>query len=137
MTPQPLESKVDSLEHRMTQLEQQLGPDDREPSQVVPLRTELRAECSSVRAEIAEQGKTLRAEIAEQGQALRGEIAGLGQELRGEIAGQGKSLRGDIEKLGTRIDAQGTQMRVLHEEVISRIALLQEGQPASRRKRKT
>jgi hypothetical protein len=98
MTPQPVESRVDGLENRVTQLEQQLGPDDRDLSQVVPLRTELRAEFSSVRAEIAEQGKALRSEIAEQGNAL------------------------------------GAQMRVLHEDVISRIALLQEGLPAPRGK---
>ena len=53
MTPQPLESRIDSLEHRMTHLEQQIGPDDRDPSQVVPLRTEMRAEFSAVRAHLA------------------------------------------------------------------------------------
>jgi len=104
MTPQPLESRVDSLEHRMTQLEQQIGLDDREPSRVVPLRTEMRAEFS----------------------AVRGDIASLSSKLA--------SLDAKVGSLESKIDQQGIQMRVLHEEVISRIALIKEGAPAPPRK---
>jgi hypothetical protein len=38
--------------------------------------------------------------------------------------------------LGERIDENGRHMRVLHEEVIGRIAIIQEGQSAHRRRRK-
>ncbi|MEX2271805.1 MAG: hypothetical protein WD690_10055 [Vicinamibacterales bacterium] len=91
MASQPLESRVDNLENRVTQLEEQLGPTDPSQPQVLPLRAELRAELSAVRSEIAEQGKALRAEISKQGMSL-----------------------------GAKIDAQGTHMRVLHEEVLAR-----------------
>lgn len=105
MSRETTESRVDSLEIRMTQLEQLPARIDNLASQVVQLRTEMRSEFSTVRGEIAEQGKTLRGEIAEQGKAL-----------------------------SAKIDDQGTQMRVLHEEVIGRIALLQEGWSTPSRK---
>ncbi len=38
--------------------------------------------------------------------------------------------------LGERIDENGRHMRVLHEEVIGRLATIQEGQSAPRRGRK-
>ena len=38
--------------------------------------------------------------------------------------------------LGERIDETGRHMRVLHEEVIGRLAIIQEGQSARRRRRK-
>lgn len=86
MPPQPIESRVESLERRVTTLEQLPASIDDLTSQIVQLRAEMRDEFSAVHSRIAEQGKTLRGEI-------------------GDLA---------------------THMRVLHEEVISRIAQLQE-----------
>ncbi|MDQ3168846.1 MAG: hypothetical protein M3Q55_01765 [Acidobacteriota bacterium] len=83
----------------MTNLEQQLGPADPADVPVLPLRVEMRVGFSSIRTEMAEQGKTL-CEVEKQGEAL-----------------------------GGRIDALSTQMRVLHEDVIGRIALLREDRP--------
>lgn len=54
------------------------------------------------------------------------------QQLRTEMHDEFSAVR---KELGAQISAQGTQMRVLHGEVISRIALLQEGLPTPRRKR--
>ena len=78
MPPQTLESRIENLEHRVTELEQLPGKIDALTSQVSQLRTKMDAEFSAVRAEIAER-------------------------------------------------ATGSEMRALHEDVISRIALLQEG----------
>ena len=90
MPPQTLESRIESLEHRVTELEQLPGKIDALTSQVSQLRTKMDAEFSAVRAEIAER-------------------------------------------------ATGSEMRALHEDVISRIALLQERwapphKPRSRKK---
>ena len=88
MPPQTLEFRVESLERRVTELEQLPGKIDSLASQVLQLRTRMDAEFSAVRSEIRDLG---------------------------------------------------TEMRVLHEDVISRIALLQEGwarprKPRSRKK---
>ena len=93
----------------MTKLERLPEQVDRVESQIVQLRTEIRDEFSAVRAE-------LRGEIRVTADAIK-------QELREEIRG------GDEE---TR-----RLMRVLHEEVISRFALLEEGRPprGSRKRR--
>lgn len=104
METQPIDFRVDSLEDRVTQLEQQLGPDGRDPSRIVPLRTELRAEFS----------------------AVRGHLASLDAKF--------ERVDARFVSLESKIDQQGIQMRVLHEEVISRIALISEGGPATRRK---
>ena len=136
MTPQPVESRVDDLETRVTTIEQQLGPAEPADTQSLPIRVEMRAGFSSIRAEMAEQGATLRAEMADQGAALRAEMAEQGAALRREIAEQGAALRTEMVEQGTalggRIDALSTQMRVLHEDVIGRIALLHEGLPKPR-----
>ena len=112
MPPQTLESRIESLEHRVTRLEELPGRIDDLTLQVSQLRTEMRAEFSAVRAEMREQGvtivTTLRQEIAEQSQRIDTRIADM---------------------------ATGSEMRALHEDVISRIALLQEGWPGPRKPR--
>ncbi|MDQ3168848.1 MAG: hypothetical protein M3Q55_01775 [Acidobacteriota bacterium] len=49
--------------------------------------------------------------------------------LRTEMRVGFSSVRTETAALGGRIDALSTQMRVLHEDVIGRIALLHEGRP--------
>lgn len=105
----------------MTELEQLPARIGDLTSQVSHLRTEMRGEFSAVRGEVAEQLTALRAEMAEQGQ-------GIIVILRGEMAEQGKSLRAEIRDLGN-------QMRVLHEDVIARLAQLQEGWPTPRKRK--
>ena len=82
MSPQPVESRIETLEYRVTTLEELPGRIDDLTLQVSQLRTEMSAEFSAVRAEMA----------------------------------------------------TGSQMRALYEDVISRIALLQEGLTPAKRK---
>jgi hypothetical protein len=127
--PQPIEFRLESLERRVTSLELLPARMDDLVSQILHLRTEMRAEFSAVRSEMGGMGAALGQEIADQGAALRQEVADQGAALRQEIADQGVTLRRDIEGLATH-------MRVLHEEVIARIALLHEAPRARSRRRK-
>ena len=114
MPPQTLESRMESVEHRVTKLEELPGRIDDLTLQVSQLRTEMSAEFSAVRAEIREQGVTIVTTV------------------RQEIAEQGQRTDARISEMAT-----GSQMRALYEDVISRIALLQEGlTPAKRTSRK-
>ncbi len=125
----------------MTALEELPSRIDDLTSQVSQLRTEMRGEFSAVRTEMAEQGatiiSTLRGEMADQGQTiistLRGEMADQGAGIRGEIRELGAGLRAEMAE---RDQARATQTRVLYEDVISRIALLQEGLSAPKRKQR-
>ncbi|MDQ3421111.1 MAG: hypothetical protein M3541_20455, partial [Acidobacteriota bacterium] len=86
---------------------------------------------ATLRAEMADHGaaiiSTLRAEMTDQGATII-------STLRAEMADQGatiiSTLRAEIAERATAVE-----MRVLHEEVISRLALLHEGQaPQPKRK---
>ncbi len=137
MPPQPIEFRLESLERRVTNLELLPARIDDLASQILHLRTEMRAEFSAVRGEVAGQGTTLRQEIAEQGGMLRQEMAEQGGMLRQEMAEQGAALRDEFRSdLRREIDGLATHMRVLHEEVIARIALLGDAAPQARRRRR-
>ncbi|CAN5365890.1 hypothetical protein BH23ACI1_BH23ACI1_14340 [soil metagenome] len=148
MPPQPIEFRLESLERRVTNLELLPARIDDLASQILHLRTEMRAEFSAVRGEVAGQGTTLRQEIAEQGGMLRQEMAEQGGMLRQELAEQGGMLRQEMAEQGAalrdefrsdlrrEIDGLATHMRVLHEEVIARIALLGDAAPQARRRRR-
>ena len=72
--------------------------------------------------------------------AVESQIVQLRTEMRSEFSAVREEIRsGDEETrrvLGERIDENGGHMRVLHEEVIGRLATIQEGQSAPRRGRK-
>jgi hypothetical protein len=138
MPPETLANRVAILEHKMESLE---GLPDRVAAlvvQIVQFRAEVRAEFSAVRQEMRGLSETLRGEMNGLGDTLRGEMNGLGDTLRGEMNGLGDTLRGEIngglnglaQTLRAEIRAGDEetrlQMRVLHEEVIARFALLEE-----------
>ena len=100
MPPETIESRVDRLERRVTDLETLPDRITAIESQIVQLRAEMRGEFSAVREEIRSGDEETR------------------------------------RVLGERIDENGRHMRVLHEEVIGRLATIQEGQSAPRRGRK-
>ncbi len=99
MTPQPLESRVENLEERVTNIEESVGPGDPAEPQVLPLRTEMRNGFSAVRAEL----KTLDGRVT--------------------------TLDGKVTALDAKVTDVSTHMRVLHEDMIERFTLMQEGQP--------
>jgi mono/diheme cytochrome c family protein len=121
------------------------------------LRDEIAAMGSSLRSEMETMGGTLRDEIAAMGSSLRSEMETMGGTLRDEIAAMGSSLRSEMETMGGTLrdemyalhgitvcrferletalaDGLGETrrfMKVLHEDTLSRIALLAEGRPPS------
>jgi uncharacterized coiled-coil protein SlyX len=145
MPPQTLENRVEKLEERVTILEQLPARVDALGMQISQLRDEMTAGFSAISGRCDALEKTLRDEI-------RGEIRGVNERIDGvneRIDGVNERIDGvdvRIDATGVRIDAMGvriggleerlsTQMRVLHEDVIARLQLIQEGQP--RRKRRS
>ena len=111
MPPETIESRVDRLERRATDLETLPDRIIAIESQIVQLRAEMRGEFSAVREEIRSGD----------------------EETRRVLGGR---IDETARVLGERIDDNGRHMRVLHEEVIGRLATIQEGQSAPRRGRK-
>jgi hypothetical protein len=114
MPPQTLVGRVVKLENEMAALRELPAQVAELASQVLQLRGEMRAEFLAIRGEIRAGDEETRSQ-------LRGETHTGFSAIREEIR------EGDEE---TR-----RQMRVLHEDVIGRIALLQEGLVARRKKR--
>lgn len=100
MSPQPIESRVESLEQRVTRLEELPARMDRLESQVLQLRLEMRDEFSAVREEMG--GLATRQEMREEFAAVRLEIRTGDEETR-------------------------HYMRMLFEEYIGRMRVIDEG----------
>jgi hypothetical protein len=99
--------------------------------QVSQIRDEMHGEFSAIRASLDALDSRLTGQI----DALDDRLTGLDGRLTGldgRLTGLDDRLTGQIESVRLEL---GTQMRVLHEEVISRLALLQEGR-ARRSKRR-
>ena len=117
MTTQALTKRVDSLEERVTRLEELPAHVDALALQISQLRDEMRMEFSAVRGENRTADEETR-------RTLREEIRAGDEETR--------RVLGDEIRAG---DAQiMDHARALHENVISRLALMQEG-GGHRRKR--
>jgi hypothetical protein len=107
--------------------------------QIVQLRDEMRLGFSAIPGEIGILAETLRTEMGSSVEALRGGMGTLAETLRGEIASSAETLRGEMGSLAETLrgeiregDAETRRyMRILHEEVIQRIATLQEGRKRS------
>jgi len=102
----------------------------------------LRTEFQGLRNDTAQQLGSIRAEfrqfrsaISEQVQSLRNEFQGLRDEfqhLGEDTAQQFQSLRTDFQVLRTDVK---TEMRILYEDLVDRLALLQEGKPVRQKPR--
>jgi len=96
--------------------------------QIVQLRGEMRDGFSAVRqelrGEIAGMAATLRGEMASMEGRLRGEMTGMEDRLREEMAAVAGGLR---EEIRTGDAETRRYMRVLHEEVLARIAAIDTG----------
>jgi len=112
MQPQTLDNRVERLETRVTALEQLPARMDALVVQVSQLRGEMHAEFSAIRSEMRAGDEAVTG-------TLREEIRAGDEETR-------RSLREEIRTGDERIL---TQARVLHEEVISRLAMIQEAGP--------
>jgi hypothetical protein len=107
---------VKQLPERVTALE----------SQIVQLRGEMRSEFSALREELHGDGgivNTLREEI-------RTGDAQVIKTLREEIrAGDEETRRVLTERMESLYDANERHMRLLHEDLVQRIATIREGRP--------
>ena len=122
-----LPSRMGAVEYRLGAVEQRLGVVE---LQVVQLRSEMREGFSAVRqdlrGEMAAMGTTLRGEMAAQGLKLRGEMRAMEDRLREEMSAIAGGLR---EEIRTGDEQIIRYMRVLHEDVLARLAAIQEGRP--------
>ena len=140
MSRADLAGRISTVEHRMDSIEQRLD------ASFAALSTQILQSNRETRDTIL---ATLRSEMAAMGVGLRGDMEALGGTLRSEISG----LRGDMEALGGSLreemyalhgltvlrfekfetalvdglDETRRFMRILHEDTLSRIALLGEG----------
>jgi hypothetical protein len=127
LSPQTVVGRIESLEQRVTHLEQLPARVDALTEQISQLRTEMHGEFSASRAEM-NAGLT----------AVRDEMRG-GDErclrtLREEIrAGDEETRRVLREEIRAGNAEIMSQVRTLHEDMMSRFALLQEGKPDRRR----
>jgi len=150
MQPQTLDNRVERLETRVTALEQLPARMDALVVQVSQLREEMHAEFSAMRGEMRAGDEavigTLRGKIRvgdeETRRTLREEIRAGDEEtrrtLREEIrTGDEETRRTLREEIRTGDERILTQARVLHEEVLSRLAMIQEARPRRGKQRST
>ena len=142
-----LAERIDTVEHRMGSVEQRLDASYASLStQILQSRRENDDAHLAMRTEFSEGMSTLRGEFT----AMRADVAGEFKAVRTEVAGEFKAVRAEVaeqfaatqavtlsrfEKLETAL-ADGLKetrrfMMILHEEVLSRIALLGEDRPSS------
>lgn len=113
MAEESLEHRVDMLEHQMQALIELPERVASIEAQILLLRTEMREEFSALRAEIHLGDNASRGETRSTAERIRDEALATAEGLRAEIrAGDEETRR---------------LMRILHEDVISRIAALGEG----------
>jgi len=113
MTAQTLTARVDSLEERVTRLEELPARVDALASQVLQLRDEMHVEFSAIRGEMRTGDEETR-------RTLRDEIRAGDEETR-------RTLR---EEIRTGLAEVMRHARVLHEDQKAALALITEGQGA-------
>jgi uncharacterized coiled-coil DUF342 family protein len=119
MPPQTIERRVEKLEEQMTTLQQLPARMDALSVQISQTREDLGAKISTMDAKISTMGakiSTMDARVS----TMDARVSG----MDARISGTEKSLREEILSSGDRIL---TRVRMLHEDVISRLALIQEG----------
>jgi hypothetical protein len=123
------------VEERVTALEELPGRLDRLGTQILDMRTEMREEFSAIRGEPRGPDTpslaSVRDEMREEFSGIREEFSAIRGEPRGPDTPSLVSLRDAIQENGERIM---TQVRVLHEDLVVRIAAL--GEPSKRKRRR-
>jgi hypothetical protein len=124
MSEETLAVRVENHERRLELLEALPARVSAVELQIVQLRIEMHEQFSATRQEFA---------AADSG--LREEIRALGTDLRAEIKVEGEAIRTELRKEIRDGDEETRRyMRVLHEEVLSRIAIIQKGLPRRRKR---
>ena len=131
-----LAERIDTVEHRMGSVEQRLDASYASLStQILQSRRENDDAHLAMRTEFSEGMSTLRGEFT----AMRADVAGEFKAVRTEVAAQFSATQAvtqsRFEKLETAL-ADGLKetrrfMMILHEDLLSRIALIGEGRPSS------
>ena len=106
MPRKSLEERMDSLERRVETLERLPERVTALESQIVLLRDEMRSEFSATRARDDETRRVLREEIRD---------------------GDEETRRVLTERMEFLFDANGRHLRLLHEDLVQRIATINEG----------
>jgi len=132
MPPETIESRVDHLERRVTDLETRPDRITAIESQIVQQRAEMHGEFSAVRAETRTGDEETRRVL---GERIDETARVLGERIDKTTRVLDERIDETARVLGERIDENGRQMRVLHEDVIGRLAIIQEGQSLRRRRR--
>ncbi|MEQ1759436.1 MAG: hypothetical protein ABL986_14035 [Vicinamibacterales bacterium] len=107
-----------------------------ERAEILEQRVELLERLPDRVAAVESQLVQLRLEMRDGFSDIRSEMSAMGGGLRADMEAMGASLRADMQAIGARVDAGDEEtrryMRVLHEDVISRIAAIGEGRPPRR-----
>ncbi|MDQ3346372.1 MAG: hypothetical protein M3545_00230 [Acidobacteriota bacterium] len=130
--PQPIEIRVHMLEERVTSLEELPPRMAGLELQIVQLRTEMHAEFSAVRGEI--RSVDVRLGSVEAG--LREEIRSVDVRLGSVEAGLREEIRSVETGLRQAIGEAQVQTRVLFEDFVARLAVVDEGKNVTSRRRK-
>ncbi len=122
MPRQTLESPVDRLEDRVSELETLPARVTELGAQIAQLRVEMHAEFSTIRGELGELHAELSGIRGEGGEGMT--LVGLRDELRAEFS----AIRADLrQEIRDGDEETRRQMRVLFEEMVARIKVLDEG----------
>ena len=139
-----LSVRVDLLESTMADLNELPGQFKELSSQFLELRSDVRDEVSALRHEVVGMRDNLRGEMTAMRVELRGDMTEMRDELRGEMTETRDELRDEMAAMHTELAGAilscerrvVTEMRVLHEAVLERIALIGEGRPSAGRRQK-
>jgi hypothetical protein len=100
------------------------------PPQSVETRIERLDERVTILEQLPARMDTLESQILQSRQEMRAEFSALLEEMRSGFSSVEVRLTAKIAEVDERL---GTQMRVLHEDAIARIALMKESVPKRRR----
>jgi hypothetical protein len=137
MMPLSFAERVVRLEKQMSALQHLPKKVDDLALQVSQLHSEMTGEFSAIRHEMDAQSATLRGEMATRDEVAAGFAAVRADMAEGFTAPTGalaRAVAGLREEIRAGDEETRRQMRVLHEDLVGRIALVQEGlTPAKRR----
>jgi hypothetical protein len=129
-----LAGRIDTVERRMDSIELRWDASFAELStQILRSNRETReAILATLRGEVAGEFSGMRADMAGEFSAVRAEVAGEFSAMRADMAGEFSAVRAHFESVVADGESETRRyMRVLYEDILSRIALLGEGRPSS------